>query len=254
MRAEPHYVETLARPGAEKARPPATAPADPPVTPASDRPLGAATAALAGALGAINQTLRDLPVQGRPLRERLLLELARADAVRAGWLADALAVLQHEPMPALDQVNLTGILDQVAAALGPEQRVTGDSPRFTFAERPVMVFGDERLITVAVGGMLQALGLCVGRLAPLGRIEVRMSPPREAATRGIELVQTALRVPETALSRFFDADWAEHPAGAAGAALLAAARRIAALQGGRLEVRPLDAGGCRLTLALPAAE
>jgi hypothetical protein len=77
---------------------------------------------------------------------------------------------------------------------------------------------------------------------------------REGATRGVEVLQTAVRMPSSMLGRLFDADWAEHPAGPTGAVLLAAARRIAALQGGTLDARPVDGGGCRLVLTLPAAE
>jgi hypothetical protein len=152
MRAEPHYVEALARPRAEI--PPVTAarPPEPRVRTPLDRALGDASDALARALASVNQTLEDLPGAGRPLRERLLLELARAEAVRAGWLADAIAVLQQEPMPALDQVDLNRVAATVAEALGPEHRVTGETPRVTLAERPVTVFGDQRLLTVAAGG------------------------------------------------------------------------------------------------------
>lgn len=132
--------------------------------------------------------------------------------------------------------------------------MTGETPRVTLAERPVTVFGDQRLLTVAVGGLLQALARCVERSAGLGKIELRMMAPREAPVRGVEVVRTALRLPETVLARIFDVDWPEHPAGTAGAVLVAAARRIALLQGGALDAKPVDAGGCRLVLSLPAAE
>ena len=56
------------------------------------------------------------------------------------------------------------------------------------------------------------------------------------------------------VARLFDTEWTEHPAGSTGAVFLAAARRIAALQGGTLDGRLVDGGGCRLVLTLPAAE
>ena len=64
----------------------------------------------------------------------------------------------------------------------------------------------------------------------------------------------AVRMPAAVLARLLDAQWADHPGGPAGAVLLAAARRIAVLQGGGLDARPADNGGCRLVLTLPAAE
>jgi hypothetical protein len=253
MRAEPHYVEALARPRVE----PLPAPPPPDVAAmnvVADRRFGVINEALGRALESLNASLGELQATGRPLRERLLLELARAEAVRAGWLAGALMVLQSEPLPALDQVNLGAVVARVADALGPEHRLTGESPTITRNDVPARVFGDERLLTVAVGGMLQAMCACVdGRSAP-SNVAMRVTSPREGATRGVEVLQTAVRMPASMLGRLFESDWAEHPAGPTGAVLLAAARRIAALQGGTLEARPLDGGGCRLVLTLPAAE
>ena len=36
----------------------------------------------------------------------MLLVLGRAEAVRAGWMSEAVAVMLREPLPGLDQVNL----------------------------------------------------------------------------------------------------------------------------------------------------
>lgn len=257
MRAEPHYVEALARPRPEKAALPAPAAAEPRgearVKPGLDRVFGTASDSVARALGSIQASLADLNGEGRSLRERTLLELARAEAVRAAWLADALAVLQREPLPGLDQVNLGAVVSRVAELLGPEQRITGQGLAVGRAERPITVFGDERLLIVAVGGMVQGLAACVGGPG-LARVALRVSPLRDGATRAVEVSQSAVRMPAVMLARLFEAEWPEHPAGATGAVFLAAARRIAALQGGSLEARPVETGGCRLVLTLPAAE
>ena len=73
--------------------------------------------------GSIQASLAEVNGQGRPLRERVLIELARAEAVRAAWLAEAVDVLQREPLPALDQVNLAAVVAAVAEALAPEHRL-----------------------------------------------------------------------------------------------------------------------------------
>lgn len=255
MRADPHYVEALARPRVEPA---VTAPVASVVPPESggpgDRAFGAASEALARALTSLHASLADVTGQGRPLRERLLLELARAEAIRASWLAEALAVLQSEPMPALDQVNLSAVVARVAEALGAEHRLAGAAPAIARTDVPARVFGDERLLTVAVGGMLLATCACVEGRAAISGVSMRVTAIREGTTRGVEVVQSALRLPASVLARMFDASWTEHPAGQAGAMLLAAARRIAQLQGGALDARPVENGGCRLVLTLPAAE
>jgi hypothetical protein len=259
MRAEPHYVETLARSRGE-ARPPdrpdvrATVTTDPRGTGSvSDRTLAPVAAALAQSVDAICDALAGLPTSGRPLAERMAVELARAEAVRARWLAQSVAVLQSDPLPALDQVNLGHVLANVAAALEPEHRITGASPAFELPAAPVMVFGDDALLRVAVGGMLHAMRAMIEARADAVRLIARVAPRADASSCAVEVVQTAMRLPPATLARLFEGDWVEHPAGRSGAVLLAAARRIAAVQGGSLEVKTLDGGGCRLILSVPRA-
>jgi hypothetical protein len=252
MRAEPHYVEALARPRAEAPVTPGPATGEARVKVPGERAIGAASDTLSKALESINASLAEVRGHGRPLRERLLLELARAEAVRAGWLADAIAVLQREPLPGLDQVDLSAVVARVTDALGPEQRVTGQAPSIEGPESPMTVFADERLLTVAVGGIVQALTACLdGR--DQAAVHVRVTSLRDGVARAVEVSQGAVRMSAQVIGRLFETDWDEHPGGATGAVLLAAARRIATLQGGMLEAKALDAGGCRLVLALPAA-
>ncbi len=221
-------------------------------TPA-ERALGSATESLARSVQSIQASLAEVGLEGRSLRDRMLLVLGRAEAVRAGWMSEAVAVMLREPLPGLDQVNLGTVVARVAEALALEQRMTGQSLVWARPDRPVTVFGDERLLTVALGGMVQGLAACAG-VSGLSRVTMRVSPHRDGATRGIEVSQTAVRMPATVLERLFDVDWPEHPSGASGAVQLAAARRIASLQGGALDARALEGGGCRLLLTLPAAD
>lgn len=244
MRAEPHYVEALARPPRVEAQPVSERP---PV------PGAAVSAAIVQAVEAVHEALAALPARGQSLRERVAVELARAEALRARWLAEAVVVLQQEPLPALDLVDMARVLAGVAAAFGPEQRLTGGAPSINVPEGAFQVFGDERLLTAAIGGLVHAMqGLVDGRADP-NRVIVRLGPRHDTASRTIEVMQTAVRVPASAHARFFDADWAAHPAGPAGAVLLAAARRIALAQGGTLEVRANEGGGCSLLFSVPAA-
>jgi hypothetical protein len=84
------------------------------------------------------------------------------------------------------------------------------------------------------------------------RVIVRIGPRQDTVSRTIEVIQTAVRVPASAHAQFFDADWTAH-SGPTGAVLLAAARRIAFAQGGALEVRANEGGGCSLLFSVPAA-
>ena len=60
---------------------------------------GAVLAGLTASLEAIAASLDDLSRHGRPLRERVALDLARAEVTRARWVTDAAAVLRADPLP-----------------------------------------------------------------------------------------------------------------------------------------------------------
>lgn len=274
MRHEPHYVEALVAHSAPARTVPAAAvmeaaspeppppPSDVPAgaaPPASGAPpvlsasLAAAAASLAEAFAAIETALRDVPTQGRPLRDRVSIELARAEATRGRWLADATAVLQSDPMPALDEVDLVGTLRAVIAALGPESRLSGGAAAIPVPAGTCKVFGDERLLTTAVGASLAAMRAVIEDRGDARKLSVVISPRREGAMRTVQISQWAVRLPVVAHERFFDVDWRDHPAGVSGALLLAAARRIAVAHGGGLELVPINGGGCCLMLSVPAA-
>lgn len=260
MRHEPHYVEALvAPPAARSAAPPAPALVAPvPVTaPVADAPavddLAEVIAVLATSLDSIHASLCGVSRRGRPLRDRVALDLARAEAARARWIADAAAVLRVDPLPSLDEVDLVAVCHAVAATFAPEYRLAGGAPATTLPAAPAQVFGDERLLTTAVGSVLSAVRALVEDRGDASRISVTLAPRLDTTTRTVEIVQTAVRVPPSAYARFFDVAWTAHPAGPAGAVLLAAARRIAEAHGGALELSALDGGGCRFTLSVPAA-
>jgi signal transduction histidine kinase len=265
MRAEPHYVEALVD-RSLAAFEPAVAAAnasgdgreapDLPAVPvtASSAAIAAAATALADAFDTIQAALRDLPVRGRPLRDRVALELARAEATRGRWLADAAVVLQTDPLPALDELDLVQLLGAVFEAFGPENRLSGGADAWPLPPGTCLVFGDERLLTTALGALLSAVRALIEDRGDARKVTVSLGPRREAAMRTLEVAQRAVRLPAAAYARFFDADWPEHPAGPSGALLLAAARRIAVAHGGTLDVAAVDGGGCRLTFGLPAAD
>ena len=246
-RHEPHYVEALLSPAADGSRRPARGEtANPPG-------IASAIPAIAEALDAVRAALGNLPMPGRPLRERVALELARAEALRASWLAGAATVLQADSAIALDDVDLASVLRAVADALGPEHRLTGTSPSIYVPEGRFPVRGDDRLLTLAVGAALAAMRTLVEHHADPSRLVVRVAPRHDGAAWTVEVSQAAVKLPPSALASFFDAGWPDHPGGRTAALLLAASRRIAIDHGGSLEVSALDGGGCRLVLSIPAA-
>jgi hypothetical protein len=256
MRHEPHYVETLVAPPAPAIitpAPPPPAPAEAAVDlPAADG-LAGVIATLATSLESIQASLRDVSRRGRPLRDRVAIDLARAETARARWVADAAAVLQADPLPSLDEVDLVTVCHAVAETFAPEYRLAGGAPSTTLPAGPAHVFGDERLLTTAVGSVLSAVRALVEDRGDASRVTVGLAPRVDTTTRTVEIGQSLVRVPPAAYARFFDAAWTAHPAGPAGAVLLAAARRIAEAHGGALELSALEDGGCRFLLSVPAA-
>jgi hypothetical protein len=67
----------------------------------------------------------------------------------------------------------------------------------------------------------------------------------------VELSLEGARLTAEQIQRFFDGEWPEHPAGPAGALMLAGAARIARLHGGRTDVRSAEPGGCVVTFVIP---
>jgi hypothetical protein len=257
MRHEPHYVEALVAPPAPVA--PAASPIAPVAVaePAEDVPttggLAEVITALATSLESIHASLRDVSRRGRPLRDRVAIDLARAETARARWVADAAAVLQVDPLPSLDEVDLVAVCHAVGQTFAPEYRLAGGAPSTTLPASPAHVFGDERLLTTAIGSVLSAVRALVEDRGDASRVTVGLAPRVDSTTRTVEIAQSLVRVSPASYGRFFDATWTAHPAGPAGAVLLAAARRIAEAHGGALELSALDGGGCRFLLSVPAA-
>ena len=255
MRHEPHYVETLVAPSVVAAAPaPPLAP-----SPALDAPVrtpfqatGAVAQSLVDALTAIHGSLSDVSMSGRSLRDRVAIDVARAEAARALWLADAALALHSDPLPALDEVDMAQVLRSVGDTFSLERRLTGEGPRVTPPSDPCRVFGDERLLTAAIGGLLGAMRALVDGRGDQGKVSVSVGERLDVATRTVVVTQAAVRVQASVFERFFDAEWLEHPAGRTGALLLAAAQRIATAHGGSLDVGAIDGGGFRLSFSVPA--
>ncbi len=257
MRHEAHYVEALVAPptpvGTPAAAPPPL-PIEPPPA-ASPRAVDVTGVidTLQASLEAIDASLAQLSRRGRPLRDRVAIDLARAEAARARFAVDAAAVLQADPLPSLDEVDLAAVCRAVDDAFAPEYRLAGGAPAVTMPATAAPVFGDERLLTTAVGGVLAAVRALIEDRGETARITITLAPRVDTANRTVEISQSAVRVPVAAHARFFDPTWAAHPAGATAALQLAAARRIAEAHGGALDLAATDSGGCRFSLSLPAA-
>jgi hypothetical protein len=237
MRHDRHYVETLYTHQDEKR-----------TTEHRDETLLAIVRELSGALHAVGASAADITTRGRALRERAAIALVRAEAQRAAWLADAATAVVQDPTCALDAVSLADVVRRVMASLEPAQRITGVEPTLYIADAPTTVAGDARLLEAAIGGVVVAMSALVEERGTPGRLAIRLTPCiDDPSLRSLEVTQTSVVVPASALSRFFDEQFGDHPAGRVGALHLAAAQKIARVHRARLTVTAVDNGGCTIT-------
>lgn len=247
MRTEPHYVDLVMsnersddRGRDERSEPQPVA--------------GTVARELRSALDAVVRAAEDVSPRGRSLRDRLAVELVKAEARRAMVLAESAAALSGDATLVLTDVDLCSALQHVVDSLGLEARLSGTGPTLYVPQHPCRVRGDERLVTVALSAILVSMQALVDEHGASESVHVRLSPRAEGAMRTVEFSQRSVSLPASALSRVFDVSWVDHPAGRASAVRLAGASAIAALHRGRLDVSMVDVGGCRLVLSLPATE
>lgn len=243
MRADRHYVDTLY---AQQD--------DVRVQAMRDDTMLAIVRELSVALHAVTASSSDITTRGRTLRERAAIALVRAEALRAAWLADAASAVVQDPTCALESVNLADIVRRVLTSLQPAQRLAGIEPTVYISDASSMVSGDARLLEAALGGLVVAMGAIVEERGAHGRIGIRLTTHVDDPTqRLLEVTQTSVVIPPTALQRFFDEQYRDHPAGHVGALHLAAAQRIARVHRARLSVAPVESGGCTVSLTVKTA-
>ncbi len=213
-----------------------------------DMVLGPALGEIADSLRAATSCWR-LSVEGpdRPY-SRTVNEVTRAELQRATWVVEALQLLTQRPVVAKARVNVGTVLEQVFRATEPERRLAHVKLAASLAEASIVVRGDERLLVMAVGSVLQAL---VAMVSETPSATIRCSVSSKPGAAAIELSQDAVRVPPSLRERFFDETWHGRPGGYSSAVGLAAARRVFELHGGTTRVDS-DDEGCRLVLTLPA--
>jgi ABC-type branched-subunit amino acid transport system ATPase component len=120
--------------------------------------------------------------------------------------------------------------------------------RLTFGYgRPLIADLD---LDVARGELVGILGANGAGKSTLARLLLGLLPPA-AGQVSIDDHDLA-SLPPALRSRFFDMGWAERPGGVSVGARLGAARRVAELHGGKVQLSTSE-HGCALTLTVPKA-
>lgn len=205
---------------------------------------------LAKSFGTIGSCLNLLGDREQSLRDRVALDLVRTEIHRAERLVQSLRALAEDPVIAPTDVSLAAVLERSLDGYGPERRLSGVVVHLEMADGPMTVRGDQDWLTLglsgAVGGML---ALVQGATKPALTVNLTASASRSSIV--VEIAQHAVTVPTWRLGQFFDLGWIDRPGGYQAAAELAAARKVALLHRGGIEVLPSDRGGCRLVMILP---
>ena len=205
---------------------------------------------LGKSFGTIASCLNLLGDREQSLRDRVALDLIRTEIHRAERLAQSLDVLAHDPSLVPTDVSLSALLERALDGFAAERRLSGIAVQVEMADGPMTVRGDHEWLTAglsgAVGGML---ALVQGATKPALNVSLTTSASRSSIVMEIE--QQVVTVPTWGLNQFFDVTWVDRPGGLQAAAELAAAKRIATLHRGGIEVLPGDRGGCRLLMVLP---
>lgn len=204
-------------------------------------------------LGAIASCLHQLADTGRSLREQVVTDLARAELQRTTCFVQGLQILGEDPVLTRRSLRVVELLEQALAVVGPERRLAGIDASLDVSAIDVVVAGDERWLTSGLSGMIVAV-LAVMQAYDVRGAQVTFAGSATPSAVMVEIAQDVVTFPPAILGRFFDLDWADRPGGPIAAVPLVAARRIAELHGGRLEVAAGPRGGCRLTLTLPRAQ
>jgi len=247
-----HQVDdTRARALAESDNLHAAAPAVVAFSALTDVPAAALTE-LSQSLSAIGSCLHLLADRDTALRDRVALDLVRTEVHRAGRLVRCLTAIGQEPSLSEIEVSLSSAFEQVVEGFAPERRLSGATIDIDMTHGPFQLRGDPDWLAVGLAGALGGmLALVHGAKAPA--LSVRLSTSGTGASLMLEITQQTVTVPAWALGRFFDLTWTDRPGGYQAAAEFAAARKVAELHRGGVEVMPGERGGCRLLLVFPTA-
>ncbi len=207
---------------------------------------------LSQSFGTIGSCLNLLGDRDQALRDRVALDLIRTEVHRAERLVQSLNVLAQDPTLAETELSLPALFDRVLDGFAPERRLSGVAIQVEAAEGPSTVRGDHDWLTVGIAGALGGmLALVQGAAAPALQVTMASSP--SGSSMLLEIAQQIVTVPTWGLSRFFELAWIDRPGGYQAAAELAAARKVATLHHGGIEVIPGERSGCRVVMVLPQA-
>ena len=189
----------------------------------------------------------------RPLRERVGIELMRAEAHRARWLAQVNTVLAGDPVLHKEMVSPAVLVELALKGLEAEGRLAGVASNLTVNGFAQTVAADRRLMLVALTGAIGAMHAALQE-AGGGALNISISTHPAARLVVFEIAQETVPMSGLRLTHAGSALPPDGPGAHSTSTGLAAAKRVAQLHGGRFEVTPGARGGCSVALMIPAGD
>jgi hypothetical protein len=180
------------------------------------------------------------------LRATMLVNAISIEAHRATTLAAAASLLTRREPLRLEAIDCAAVLQAIRAEVRVEARLKGVTIDWAQSVDLARTVADVEALSTGWSALIHAILF----LAEEGdRLEIMLDAPR---VRPALILQVKMHSdsPVAAGDRFFDAAWADHPAGRGGAVMLAATLHSARLHGGRLSLATID-DGLSLTFVAP---
>jgi hypothetical protein len=171
-------------------------------------------------------------------RVSMILNAISVEANRAKVMAAAASLLTRSEPVRWTAFDCAALIEVIRAQVSLEARVKGVRLEWTESFGLDGTVADVDAQATAWSGLLHTV-LDVAREGD--RLEIVLSTPR---VRPAVIFDVTLHSKSgvTGVDRFLETEWRDHPAGQAGAVMLAAALSSAQLHGGRLSVRAVDDG------------
>jgi hypothetical protein len=180
------------------------------------------------------------------LRATMLVNAISIEAHRATTLAAAASLLTRREPLRLEPVDCAAVLQAIRAEIRVEARLKGVEIDWAQSVALARTVADVEALSTGWSALIHA----ILSLADEGdRLEIMLDAPR---VRPALILRMKMHCdsPPLAGDRFFDASWADHPAGRGGGIMLAAALQSARLHGGRLSLCTVD-DGLSMTFVAP---
>lgn len=247
-----HSVDALREAAARRATPPAT-PEPSQVSQPSDESRRTQPAAglreVTARLAFVSAVMPALDVAGYdPLRWNILTDLMKVEMERARSTAAAVEWLSSRIIPSKELIDSAAVIDKVLEAVGPEARLQGVKLEISSSVSGYRLCADAALLARALTGLVQSM---LGLSSSGSRLQIEANGTSVRPALIVTVTQDDGDISSVAVDRFFDGDYAQHPAGPSSALVLAGVAHVARLHGGRVHARAKEGGGFTATFVVP---